>query len=60
MYKLSIIPENWKLSKKACVGIKIYDPKKGPPPKIVKSEPVDIPVIHHRDDAGEQGALSQS
>ena len=40
--------------------VKTYDPRKGPPPKPIKHESVDIPIVHLRDDAGEQGAISAS
>ena len=40
--------------------VKTYDPKKGPPPKLIKHESVDIPVVRLRDDAGEQGCSIQS
>jgi hypothetical protein len=52
------IPKAWNILKTAMV--KTYDPKKGPPPKPIHHEPVEIPVINSRDDAGEQGAISQS
>jgi hypothetical protein len=52
------IPDSWDIKKEAMV--KTYDPKKGLPPKIIKQESVDIPVVQHRDDAGEQGFSFQS
>lgn len=35
--------------------VEVYDPKRGRPKKPIKEEPVDIPVVHNREDAGEQG-----
>jgi hypothetical protein len=56
--EIAAIPKDWEIKKEAMV--KTYDPKKGPPPKIIKHESVDIPVVHLRDDAGEQGCSIQS
>jgi len=62
MYKIPdnivVIPKTWRFYKKAMV--QTYDPKKGPPPKPVKPESVALPIVHLRDDAGEQGAISMS
>lgn len=56
--KIVAVPKKWSILKTAMV--KTYDSKKGPPPKPIHQESVEIPVINSRDDAGEQGAISQS
>ena len=55
---IAAIPNTWEIKKEAMV--QTYDPKKGPLPKPIKQESVDLPIVHLRDDAGEQDAISAS
>lgn len=51
------VPKDWKMSKSA---METYDADVVAKPKVMKPCSVDLPVIQSRDDAGEQGAQSQS